>query len=316
MERDTRARRRMTPSSSSGSPPRAASALETRASTSGMPWRELAGHCASGALAGCAVEGAFYPLDTLKTRMQAARAVNARIDLRGLYRGLFGNLMGAAPASAVFFAAYEPAKRALRARRGGEEDARDHLLAGAIAGLASSVIRVPTEVIKTRRQVGVSAGASVRSILATSGAAGLFVGYWSFLLRDLPFDAMEFAGYEGLKNAWSDFTGKESLHGVEAAALGAFAGAATGAATTPLDVVKTRLMTSPDAYRGVVHCFTRTVAEEGISALFKGVQPRVLWIGLGGGCFFAVLETARGVFLPAPDRANVHDAPPPRESDD
>ena len=59
-----------------------------------MSARELVGHCASGALAGCAVESAFYPLDTLKTRMQAARAANARIELRGLYRGLLGNLMG------------------------------------------------------------------------------------------------------------------------------------------------------------------------------------------------------------------------------
>ena len=72
--------------------------------------------------------------------------------------------------------------------------------------------------------------------------------------------------------------------------------------TTPLDVVKTRLMTSPDVYRGVLQCVRKTIADEGALAMFKGVQPRVLWIGLGGGCFFSVLETARGVLLPVDSR--------------
>jgi solute carrier family 25 S-adenosylmethionine transporter 26 len=232
--------------------------------------------------------------------MQARGRGDAVAVFRGLYRGIGGNLLGVAPASALFFAAYEPMKTMLRRDdAGGGDGAKEHLLAGAVGGLVSSVVRVPTEVIKTRRQVGARAGAGLRSIVASSGVAGLFVGYGSFLLRDLPFDAIEFAGYESLKNAWRDVTGQDDVNGVEAAALGAIAGAFTGAATTPLDVVKTRLMTSPDVYHGVAHCVRKTIADEGALALFKGVQPRVLWIGLGGGCFFSVLETARAAFLPS-----------------
>jgi len=271
-----------------------------------MTVRELAGHCASGAVAGCAVEAAFYPLDTIKTRLQARRHGERVALFRGLYRGVGGNLLGVAPASAVFFAAYEPMKRALGAggdAGGGEGGGvRAHLTAGATAGLASSLIRVPTEVIKTRRQVGTSAASSLRGILAAHGVMGLFAGYWSFLLRDLPFDAIEFAGYESLKQAWGSFADKEDVNGAEAAALGAIAGAFTGAVTTPLDVVKTRLMTSPDSYTGVVQCVRKTIAEEGAMALLKGVEPRVMWIGLGGGCFFSVLETARGIFVPKRER--------------
>jgi len=284
------------------------SAAETsgRAPPVAMTVRELAGHCASGALAGCAVEAAFYPLDTIKTRLQARRHGERVALFRGLYRGVGGNLLGVAPASAVFFAAYEPMKRALGAggdAGGGEGGGvRAHLTAGATAGLASSLIRVPTEVIKTRRQVGTSAASSLRGILAAHGVMGLFAGYWSFLLRDLPFDAIEFAGYESLKQAWGSFADKEDVNGAEAAALGAIAGAFTGAVTTPLDVVKTRLMTSPDSYTGVVQCVRKTIAEEGAMALLKGVEPRVMWIGLGGGCFFSVLETARGIFVPKRER--------------
>ena len=277
-----------------------------RATSRAMSARELAAHCASGAVAGCAVEAAFYPLDTIKTRLQA-RLSGERVALRrGLYRGLLGNLAGVAPASALFFAAYEPMKAALRrdddGDGGGGDGAKEHLLAGAVGGLVSSVVRVPTEVIKTRRQVGAMGGVGLRSVVASSGVAGLFVGYGSFLLRDLPFDAIEFAGYESLKKAWGEMKGEDGATAVEAAALGSIAGAFTGAVTTPLDVVKTRLMTSPDVYRGVLQCVRKTIADEGALAMFKGVQPRVLWIGLGGGCFFSVLETARGVLLPVDSR--------------
>ena len=281
-----------TPSSSSSSSPRRA-----------LSPRELAGHCAAGAFAGCVVEAAFYPLDTVKTRLQARRHGERVRVFRGLYRGLGGNLVGVAPATALFFAAYEPMKAALASGRdggdGGGGGVVSHLTAGAVAGLVSSVVRVPTEVIKTRRQVGASAGASVRSIVAANGVAGLFVGYGSFLLRDLPFDAIEFAGYESMKTAWVKLNSKSDVNGAEAAGMGAVAGAFAGAVTTPLDVVKTRLMTtSPGTYRGVIHCVQKTVSEEGALAMFKGIQPRVLWIGLGGGCFFSALETARGVLLP------------------
>ena len=37
-------------------------------------WRVVVGHLASGAIAGCAVEAALYPLDTIKTRLQMMRS--------------------------------------------------------------------------------------------------------------------------------------------------------------------------------------------------------------------------------------------------
>ena len=77
-----------------------------------MEPRELAGHMASGVVAGTAVEAALYPIDTIKTRLQAARG-GAAVSWRHLYKGLGGNLVGVVPACALFFAVYEPAKRAL-----------------------------------------------------------------------------------------------------------------------------------------------------------------------------------------------------------
>ena len=70
-----------------------------------MEPRELAGHVASGIVAGTAVEAALYPIDTIKTRLQAARG-GAAVSWRHLYKGLGGNLVGVVPACALFFAVY------------------------------------------------------------------------------------------------------------------------------------------------------------------------------------------------------------------
>jgi solute carrier family 25 S-adenosylmethionine transporter 26 len=40
---------------------------------------------------------------------------------------------------------------------------------------------------------------ALKTILAKQGRRGLFAGYGSFLLRDLPFDAIEFVAYEQFK---------------------------------------------------------------------------------------------------------------------
>jgi len=301
----------------------------------GMEPRELAGHMASGAIAGAAVEAALYPLDTIKTRMQVAQG-GAPLNWRHLYKGLGGNLLGVMPACALFFAVYEPAKRHLLPADG-SSSVGAHLAAAASGGLASSLIRIPTEVIKTRVQTGQfsTARGALWHIAAREGVfAGLFAGAGSFLLRDLPFDAVEFASYEQMKLAWQSWSGGRELRKHEAAGFGAFAGVLTGAVTTPMDVVKTRLMTQgapppPSAsaaatgvattsgtglktgigatgrlrYRGVADCVVRMVKEEGWGSLLKGLGPRVTWIGIGGGVFFFALEGAQSVLVPPKPKA-------------
>ena len=58
-------------------------------------------------------------------------------------------------------------------------------------------------------------------------------------------------------------------------------------ATTPLDVVKTRMMlgsknAAGEAYVGTLHSLRTIAVEEGVGALFKGIGPRVGWITIGG----------------------------------
>ena len=43
---------------------------------------------------------------------------------------------------------------------------------------------------------------AISAITKVEGVRGLFAGYGSFLLRDLPFDAIEFVAYEQLKKSY------------------------------------------------------------------------------------------------------------------
>ncbi|KAK4601647.1 hypothetical protein RGQ29_010985 [Quercus rubra] len=221
----------------------------------------------AGGFAGVVVEAALYPIDTIKTRLQAAQG-GGKIILKDLYSGLAGNLAGVLPASAIFVGVYEPTKQKLLKSFPENLSAVAHLTAGAIGGAASSLVRVPTEVIKQRLQTGQFASApdAVRLIVAKEGFKGLYVA-------------------------------RRDLNDPENAIIGAFAGAITGAITTPLDVIKTRLMVqgSANQYKGICDCVRTIVKEEGSHALLKGIGPRVLWIGIGGSIFFGVLERTKQI---------------------
>ncbi|KAA8537961.1 hypothetical protein F0562_027459 [Nyssa sinensis] len=249
----------------------------------------------AGGAAGVVVETALYPIDTIKTRLQAVHG-GGKIILKGLYSGLAGNLAGVLPASAIFIGVYEPTKQKLLKTFPENLSALAHLAAGAIGGAASSIVRVPTEVVKQRMQTGQfsSAPDAVRLIVAKEGFKGLYAGYGSFLLRDLPFDAIQFCIYEQLRIGYK-LAAQRDLNDPENAIIGAFAGVITGAITTPLDVIKTRLMVQGSAhqYKGVFNCVKTIIREEGTPALLKGMGPRVLWIGIGGSIFFGVLERTK-----------------------
>ncbi|KAM7513724.1 hypothetical protein LguiA_003858 [Lonicera macranthoides] len=249
----------------------------------------------AGGTAGVVVETALYPIDTIKTRLQAVRG-GGQIVLKGLYSGLAGNIAGVLPASALFVGVYEPTKQKLLKIVPENLSAIAHLTAGAVGGVAASLIRVPTEVVKQRMQTGQfsSAPGAVSLIVSKEGFKGLYAGYGSFLLRDLPFDAIQFCIYEQIRIGYK-LAARRDLNDPENAIIGAFAGALTGAITTPLDVIKTRLMVqgSANQYKGISDCVQTIIREEGAPALLKGIGPRVLWIGIGGSIFFGVLERTK-----------------------
>ena len=304
----------------------------------------------AGGFAGVATDALLFPLDTLKTRLQAARAPAALVPPSplsaaaasaaasaaaapappawrlpaGSYRGLASALLGGFPAAAAFWVVYEAGKSALRPlldERAPRWAFLAHAGAAAAAELAVCAVRNPFELVKQNVQAGrfATSGAALRGLLAAGGGVrALYRGSAPTLLRDVAFNAVQYSLYEDWKaRARASKSGSKSesesgrpgaaaravpprdLAWFEATVLGALAGGAAAAVTTPLDVVKTRLMTQSQggpahgAYAGVADAFRRILREEGWRTLFAGVRPRVASIALGGGIFIGSFEEFR-----------------------
>ena len=64
----------------------------------------------------------------------------------------------------------------------------------------------------------------MKNILSKEGMRGLYAGYGSFLLRDLPFDAIEFVTYEQIRKAYRlSLKGQRDINAWETSAIGVYA---------------------------------------------------------------------------------------------
>ncbi|KAG0020564.1 hypothetical protein BGZ80_003988 [Entomortierella chlamydospora] len=259
----------------------------------------------AGAMAGTAVDTALFPLDTLKTRLQSKAGFAASGGFRGVYSGLTSAVIGSAPGASMFFVTYEGLKTALTAVMPDAQYAPAvHMMAASGGEIAACFVRVPTEVIKQRmqtKQYGSTTGA-LRAVIQNEGVLGFYRGYFSTVAREIPFTCIQFPLYEYMKKSYAFATHRARVDPWEAAICGSIAGGIAAGITTPLDVVKTRVMLSqrnPTGiqssayYSGIIPTFKRILAEEGPRALFSGIGPRVMWISIGGSIFLGVYEKAK-----------------------
>lgn len=114
----------------------------------------------AGALAAFTVDLLIYPLDTLKTRLQAPDSATRFPAGRGLYSGLYQGvgsvIVATLPAAGLFFTTYEHSKSLLASSSSplaNAPPALSHMLASSTAELVSCLVLTPAEIIKQRAQV-------------------------------------------------------------------------------------------------------------------------------------------------------------------
>mmetsp|Transcript_30086 Transcript_30086/g.85871 ORF Transcript_30086/g.85871 Transcript_30086/m.85871 type:complete len:276 (+) Transcript_30086:56-883(+) len=251
----------------------------------------------AGGIAGTSVDVSLHPLDTLRTRIQAQEGFWKSGGFKGMYRGIFSAALGSAPGAAFFFSTYETMKKVIKSSAGDKEHWTQHSAASACGEVAACLVRVPTAVVTQNMQVGHynSFSEAVTTTLKHSGVRGFYAGYGTTVFREIPFAFIQFPIYESFKKTWAGYQGAETTP-VQGALCGSVAGAIAGGLTTPLDVAKTRIMLEKHSdvkkYTGTVTTLRTIAAEEGALALFKGIEPRVMWITIGGFIFFGAYEQA------------------------
>jgi solute carrier family 25 S-adenosylmethionine transporter 26 len=265
----------------------------------------------SGGLAGTTVDLSLYPLDTLKTRLQSSSGFLASGGFSGIYRGVGSAIIGSAPGAALFFCTYEYSKSFLSARRHAQEVREgglvrdweapiEHMVAASLGEVAACAVRVPTEVVKQRAQAGQhpSSLLALRAILSQHRAIGvsgvwmeMYRGWSVTIMREVPFTVIQFPLWESMKEYRRRTTGKDEISALESGLFGSAAGAIAAGFTTPLDVLKTRMMLAKEK-TAVVPLLREILRVSGPRAFFAGIGPRVLWISAGGAIFLGSYQWA------------------------
>ncbi|XP_068550528.1 mitochondrial S-adenosylmethionine carrier protein isoform X5 [Anas acuta] len=267
-----------------------------------MEPRESWAALAAGGVAGVCVDLILFPLDTVKTRLQSPQGFWKAGGFRGIYAGVPSTAIGSFPNAAAFFITYENVKSVLPHGSASYLTPVTHMVAASFGEVVACLIRVPSEVVKQRAQVSPSASTFriLTHTLYHEGIQGLYRGYKSTVLREIPFSLVQFPLWEALKDLWSWKQG-HVVDSWQSAVCGAFAGGFAAAVTTPLDVAKTRIMLakagSATASGNVLAALGGIWRTQGLSGLFAGVVPRMAAISLGGFIFLGTYEKTRELLL-------------------
>mmetsp|Transcript_23252 Transcript_23252/g.32730 ORF Transcript_23252/g.32730 Transcript_23252/m.32730 type:complete len:337 (+) Transcript_23252:187-1197(+) len=279
----------------------------------------------AGGMAGTSVDVALFPIDTVKTRLQSPQGFWKAGGFRGIYNGLAPAALGSAPSAALFFGVYEYLKpRIITIQNGSSilphDPSLSHMMAASAGETVACLIRVPTEVLKQNMQLQAAQSssklnASSSSIPPTQNSlsstlkvvlgqknksspfGGLYRGFGITLMREIPFALVQFPLFEKFKTHLAKYKRipRENIPPHQAALCGSISGGIAAAITTPLDVIKTRLMLGKDIkgipYKNAMDVLHKILHIEGTHVLWSGIQPRVMWISIGGFVFFGAFET-------------------------
>ncbi|KAH6614947.1 mitochondrial carrier protein-like protein [Boeremia exigua] len=320
----------------------------------------------AGAIAAFTVDLLVYPLDTLKTRFQSPDYARLYTNsatgkpnpalFRGMYQGIGSVIIATLPSSGAFFTTYERTKSLFTDLNSTSSHPDGflptpviHAGASSLAELVSCAILTPAEVIKQNAQMVSSDRSSTNATLQTlqkfrSNPLALWRGYASLAGRNLPFTAMQFPMFERLKQSIKQYrdargltTGSIVESGTITAVSAGTAGSIAAVITTPVDVLKTRIMLSAgegeaasgaaqtSGKTGLVDALGKSVQkargsqkgtwqiaqeilqEQGYKGLWRGGALRAVWTFVGAGLYLGAYESGR-VYLAARRGEHVDEA--------
>lgn len=245
---------------------------------------------------------------------QILRSIHVHEGWRALFKGLGPNLIGVVPARSINFYVYGNGKRILgeyfNYSELEETPAQIHLLAAAVAGIATGTATNPIWLVKTRLQLDKSNAQygkdrqyrnswdCIKQTVRHEGIRGLYKGLSASYLG-VTESSLQWVMYEQMKSrlkrrdnakradpahTYSSWDAAE-LWGGRVTAAGA-AKLVAAAITYPHEVVRTRLRQAPTVsvgngkvemkYTGLVQCFKTVWKEEGMAGMYGGLTPHLL----------------------------------------
>jgi len=240
--------------------------------------------------------GAVYPLDTIKIRIQTypglykssfdvLHQMHQKSGVLSMYRGLLAPCAGFGLTFAISFSSFGYFSKCFKEYRNkSSNNTIDLIYAGALTGLVQSPPRAIMERIKSVMQVHEKknnstpfkwSGECFMYILRHQGISGLFQGFSSVLLREIPQFAVYYPTYYIAKDKFINWGLSNTLSELVA---GGVAGVIQW--LPPLyniDVIKSHMQTcEPGKYKGFVDCSRQLYKTEGSTVFFRGCQPALV----------------------------------------
>lgn len=201
--------------------------------------------------------------------------------LAALWGGLPATMVMSVPATIIYFTAYDQLK-VTYGFKPGEKNIYSPMLSGITARVITSTCVSPIEMIRVKLQSRKQfkykeLGSVVRTAIRQGGVRSLWQGLGPSLLRDVPFSALYWFGYEFLRSQKKEPTFQHMF------LSGCTSGAIAGILTLPFDVVKTHRQIElgesnfdpKKRYPSTYSLLFKLQKEQGTAALFTGITARV-----------------------------------------
>lgn len=263
-----------------------------------------------GGFSSCVAETVTMPVDVVKTRLQmdgsggSVKLYNGSADCASklvkaegpgaLFKGLPPALVRQSTYGSLRYGLYGPIKNSLGIKAGEKVPLYKKIIAGGGAGAIASAVANPTDLLKVRLQTdGMVKDAegnympkrftgmvhAFQTVVKEEGVLALWTGVGPTVGRATALAAAELATYDEVKTqllATGYFTPGLLLTATTALA----SGYVSTVASSPFDVVKSRVMGQPlnpdgtgKLYSGMVDCFVKSSQAEGVMSLYNGFWP-------------------------------------------
>jgi len=263
-----------------------------------------------GGFASCVAETITMPVDVVKTRLQmdgsggsvklyngsldCAKKLTASEGVGALFKGLPPALVRQSTYGSLRYGLYGPFKNSLGIKAGEPVPLWKKIVAGGGSGAVASAVANPTDLMKVRLQTdGMVMGPDGQylpkkysgmidcfmKVVKEEGVAALWTGVGPTVGRATALAAAELATYDEVKTKL--LASGYFSPGLLLTAVTSFAsGYVSTVASSPFDVVKSRVMGQPlnpdgtgKLYGGMVDCFIKSSQAEGLMSLYNGFWP-------------------------------------------
>ncbi|KAL4195144.1 hypothetical protein AMTRI_Chr05g63090 [Amborella trichopoda] len=277
----------------------------------------------SGAIAGAVSRTAVAPLETIRTHLMVGSSGHSTTEVfqnimqsdgwKGLFRGNFVNVIRVAPSKAIELFAFDTVKKALTPKSGEPPiiPISPSLVAGAAAGVSSTLLTYPLELLKTRltiqRGVYENLLDAFLKILREEGPTELYRGLAPSLIGIVPYAATNYFAYDTLRKAYKKAFKKEEVGNIPTLFIGSAAGAIASTSTFPLEVARKHMqvgaLSGRQVYKNMLHALSSILEQEGMTGLYKGLGPSCMKLVPAAGIAFMCYEATKRILVDEEDEA-------------